>query len=194
MPAQFRTWTLVCLFSAVIAVAASASGADEYTIDPAHTGVTFKISHLGLSWTHGRFDDVSGRFVVDSADPAACLFELTINAESIDTATRKRDDHLRSPDFFNVKQFPVMTFKSTAVQPTKDGYEVTGDFTMHGATRPLTLKLVGGKTAEFPKGVHRTGYSAEFVIKRSQFGITKFAEAVGDNVYVEISFEGTQKK
>jgi polyisoprenoid-binding protein YceI len=194
MPTRFRTCTLLTLFIAVIGVAAIARGADEYTIDPAHTGVTFKISHLGLSWTHGRFDDVSGRFAIDPQDPSGCSFELTMNAEGIDTANHKRDDHLRSPDFFNVKQFPTLTFKSTAVTPIKDGYEVTGDFTMHGATRPLTLKLVGGKTAEFPKNVRRTGYSAEFVIKRSQFGITKFAESVGDNVYVEISFEGTKKK
>jgi polyisoprenoid-binding protein YceI len=178
----------------VLAGAEMARGADEYTIDPMHAGVNFKISHLGLSWIHGRFDEFSGRFSVDRQDPANCSFELTINANSIDTSNRKRDDHLRSPDFFNVKQFPALTFKSTAVQPIKDGYEVTGDLTMHGVTRPVTFKLAGGQSAEFPPGVHRTGFSAEFVIKRSEFGIAKSVDAIGDNVYAEISFEGIKKK
>jgi len=194
MPTQFRTCISLCVFSAVLAGAAIARGADEYAIDPMHSGVAFKISHLGLSWIHGRFDEFSGHFAIDPQDPASCSFELTISAQSIDTNNRKRDDHLRSPDFFNVKQFPALTFKSTAVQPVKDGYDVTGDLTLHGVTRPVTLKLVGGRSAEFPKGVHRTGFSAEFVIKRSDFGISKFAEAVGDNVYAEVSFEGTKKK
>ena len=84
-----------------------------------------------------------------------------------------------------------MTFKSTAVHPVKGGYEVTGDFTMHGVTKPMTLELVGGRTAEFPKGVTRTGYSAEFVLKRTDFGIDKFLPGVGDKIYVAVSFEGT---
>ena len=194
MSTQIRTGVFFCVFSAVLAGAAIARAADEYAIDPMHSGVTFKISHLGLSWVHGRFDELSGHFTIDPQDPASCSFALTINAQSVDTNNRKRDDHLRSPDFFNVKQFPTITFKSTSVQPVKDGYDVTGDLTMHGVTRPVTFKLVGGRNAEFPRGVHRTGFSAEFVVKRSEFGITKFAEAVGDNVYAEISFEGTKKK
>ena len=75
----------------------------------------------------------------------------------------------------------------------KDGYEVTGDFTLHGVTKPLTLQLVGGRKAEFPKGIQRTGYSTELALKRSDFGISKFGEAVSDDVVIAISFEGTKK-
>src|SRR5947209_1935708 len=85
--------------------------ADEYALDPAHTGVEFKISHLGLSWTCGRFNDVSGTCTLDPTAPAKSAFALTVKADSLDTNNQKRDEHLRSPDFFNAKQFPAITFK-----------------------------------------------------------------------------------
>ena len=193
MPERFPIRLCVCGFLAILSAATIARGADEYTLDPMHSGVNFKISHLGLSWIHGRFDEISGHFTIDPQDPGSSSFEMTINAESVDTNNKKRDDHLRSPDFFNAKQFPTMTFKSTSVRPSKDGYDVTGDFTMHGVTRPVKFQLVGGRTKDFPKGVHRTGFSAEIVLKQSEFGMTKFAQALGDNVYTEVSFEGTKK-
>jgi polyisoprenoid-binding protein YceI len=171
---------------------APARAADNYAIDAMHAGVNFKISHLGLSWIHGRFNDFSGSFTLDP-DPARCSFSMTIKAESIDTAMPKRDQHLRSPDFFNVKQFPAITFQATGVKAIKDGYEVTGDLTMHGVTRPITFSLVGGRTAEFPKGVQRTGFSTELVLKRADFGIDKFPEMLGADVHVAISFEGVRK-
>jgi polyisoprenoid-binding protein YceI len=172
--------------------AAPARAADNYGIDAMHAGVNFKISHLGLSYVHGRFNEFSGAFVLDP-DASKCAFTLTIKTETIDTANAKRDEHLRSPDFFNVKQFPVIAFKSTGVKAIKDGYEVTGDLTMHGATKAVTFTLLGGKKAEFPKGVQRTGFSTDLVLKRSEFGINKFTEALGDDIHVAISFEGTKK-
>jgi polyisoprenoid-binding protein YceI len=190
MQKRFRGPALAAVVLAVFG--AAPVRADEYAVDAAHGGVTFKIAHLGLSWVPGRFNDFSGEFTLD-ADPARCSFGLTIKTESIDTNNQKRDDHLRSPDFFNAKQFPAITFKSTAVRAIKDGYEVTGDLTLHGETKPVKFALVGGRTAEFPKGVRRTGFSTELVIKRSEFGITKFIEALGDDVHVAISFEGTKK-
>jgi len=194
MRTQLRTWLLLVVLS-VMGGAALAQEGVSYTVDAMHSGVTFKISHLGLSWVHGRFDDLAGQFTVDRQNPANCSFEFEAKTESVDTNNRKRDDHLRSPDFFNAKQFPAITFKSTSVRPGQNGYEVTGDLTLHGVTKPVTFLLSGGKTAEFPKGVHRTGYSAEFSINRTEFGIgIKFAGALADVVHIEISFEGTQRK
>jgi polyisoprenoid-binding protein YceI len=166
--------------------------ADDFAIDGMHSGVTFKISHLGLSWVYGRFNEFSGEFTLDP-DAAKCSFGLTIKTESVDTANAKRDEHLRAPDFFNAKQFPAITFKSTAVRAIKDGFEVTGDLTLHGETKPVKFNLVGGRTAEFPKGVRRTGFSTELIVKRSEFGMSKFTEMLGDDVHVAISFEGTKK-
>jgi polyisoprenoid-binding protein YceI len=185
-----------CLFLSpvlVVLAAVPTLAADDYAVDAMHAGVNFKISHLGLSWVYGRFNDFSGTFTIDAADPAKCSFNLSIKTESVDTNNMKRDEHLRSPDFFNAKQFPVITFKSTAVKPLKDGYQVTGDLTLHGVTKSVSFALLGGRKAEFPKGVQRTGFSTELTIKRSEFGIDKGTDAVGDEVPISISFEGTKK-
>jgi polyisoprenoid-binding protein YceI len=185
--------------AAVLAAALSAAparAAEQYTVDPMHSAISFKISHLGLSWVFGTFKDLSGTFTIDPENAAKSAFALTIKADSIDTSNVKRDEHLRSPDFFNAKQFPTLTFKSTAVKAIDGGFEVTGDFTMHGETKPLTFTVRGGRKAEFPPGISRTGYTAEFVVKRSEFGVgdPKFASALGDEVFVTVSFEGTLKK
>jgi len=168
--------------------------AQEYEVDPAHTAVTFQVSHLGLSWTHGRFNSVSGKFFLDRNDPGRSSFALTISTDSIDTGNKKRDDHLRSPDFFNAKQFPVISFQSTRVSAAEKGYDVTGNLTLHGQRRVVSFRLGGGGTAEFPRGVQRTGFSTRLRIKRSDFGMTNMLEAVGDDVYIDISFEGIEKK
>src|SRR5215831_11715647 len=106
--------------------ALSPQAADNYTVDSVHSGVTFKVKHFDLAWIPGRFNDFSGNFTIDTADPSKSAFNMTINATSIDTNNPQRNDHLRSPDFFNVKQFPTITFKSTAVKamPEKGGYQV----------------------------------------------------------------------
>jgi polyisoprenoid-binding protein YceI len=171
----------------------AAATADDYTIDAAHSAVSFKISHAGLSYVHGRFDSFSGNFSVDSSDPTRSSFTLNIKPETINTNNNGRDTHLRSPDFFNVKQFPAVSFKSTSVKAIEGGYEVTGDLTLHGTTNPVTFNLKGGGSAEFPKGVQRTGFVTDFVIKRSDFGVGKPTPALGDEVYVSIGFEGTKK-
>src|SRR5713226_2028376 len=168
-----RKYVCPALVLAVFGLASLPVRAENYVIDDNHSSVSFKIDHLGLSWIHGRFNAVSGNFTIDKNDPSKSAFELTLKAESIDTNNKKRDAHLRSPDFFNVKQFPTITFKSTMVKTAEGGFEVTGDLTMHGETKPITFTLKGGKEAEFPKGVQRTGYSTELALKRSDFGINK---------------------
>jgi polyisoprenoid-binding protein YceI len=168
--------------------------ADDYVLDTAHSGVTFKISHLGLSNVFGRFNDFAGDFSLDAGDPAKSSFKLNIKSQSVDTNNTGRDNHLRSPDFFNVKQFPTISFASTNVKPAEGGYEVTGDLTMHGETKPVTFTLKGGKTAEFPPGVQRTGYSTDLVLKRSDFRVGRPMAALGDEVFISISFEATKKK
>jgi polyisoprenoid-binding protein YceI len=188
-----RTGLLATILAfSVVAFAVAPAPADDYAVDPMHTAITFRISHLGLSWTYGRFNDVSGSFTLD--DPANDGFALEIKTDSIDTANKQRDTHLRSPDFFNVKQFPVLSFKSTAVKKLGESdYEVTGDLILHGVTKSVTFPLKGGRKAEFPKGVQRTGYTTELTLKRSEFGMDKMLQAIGDQVHISISFEGTKK-
>ena len=166
--------------------------ADDYTIDAVHSGISFKIKHAGLSYVHGRFNSFSGKFTLDSSDPSKSSFTMSIKPESIDTNNGGRDNHLRSPDFFNVKQFPTISFKSTSVKAIEGGYEVTGNLELHGTTNPVSFTLKGGGSAEFPKGVQRTGYATDFVIKRSDFGVGRPMPVLGDEVYVSIGFEGTK--
>lgn len=178
---------------AVLGIGMIAAG-DDYTIDPVHSGVSFQITHLDLSWIHGRFNEFSGEMTLDSTDPAKSSIKMTIKPESVDTNNAKRDAHLRGGDFFDTKQYPKMEFVSTSVKPAQGGYEVTGNLTFHGETRPVTFTLKGGKTAQFPKGTERTGYTTQFKIKRSEFGITKYQGMLGDEVWVDVSFEAVKKK
>ncbi len=171
---------------------AAVSRADDYALDAVHSGVTFKIAHAGVSWTYGRFNDVSGAFRLEPADPAKAIFVLNLKTDSIDTNNKQRDDHLKAPDFFNAKQFPLITFKSTGVKVIEGGFDVTGDLQMHGVTKSIAFPLKGGKAAEFPKGVQRTGFTTDLTLKRSDFGMDKMVGPIGDDVVVSISFEGVK--
>ena len=147
-----------------------------YKIDPAHSSANFAptIRHMMITNVRGGFNNVSGAIVWDAANPSATTIDATIDATTIDTREPKRDEHLRSADFFDVEQFPTIAFKSTAVKAKGDDeLEVTGDLTIHGVTKPVVLK-VEGPTAEGkdPWGNSRIGASATTKIKRSEFGLT----------------------
>lgn len=190
----FSVWTLTLVIGAVVwAGGKSATAADEYAYDLVHSSVSFKARHLDISWIHGRFNEVEGMFSLDREHPAKSTFELTIKADSIDTANQARDEHLRQPDYFDTKQFPTIEFKSTSTKPIDGGYEVTGDFTMHGTTKEITLVLMGGKEHEF-KGVKRVAFSTDLSLKRSDFGFDKKAIGpIGDEALIFIDCEGVRK-
>ena len=187
-----------CLLSLMVTVSFCGAGhlavaADDYAYDLVHSSVSFKARHLDISWIHGRFNEVDGKFSLDRQDPTKSTFQLTIKAESVDTANPARDEHLRQPDYFDTKQFPTIEFKSTAVKAIKDGYEVTGDFTMHGKTKEITFTLMGGREIE-SRDVKRVGFSTELKLKRSDFGFDKNAIGpIGDEAIIIIDCEGTRK-
>jgi polyisoprenoid-binding protein YceI len=172
---------------------AAARAADTYTLDLAHSSMTFMIQHLGISFVHGRFNDFSGTFTIDKENAGKTQFEMTIRADSIDTNIKKRDDHLRGPEFFDIKKFPEMTFKSTKVEALDGGYKVSGDFTMHGVTKSISFDLKGGKTVEFPKGTQRTGFATAFILRRADFGINALPDGIANDVNIFIGFEGVKK-
>jgi polyisoprenoid-binding protein YceI len=164
--------------------------AASYTLDGSHTAVIFSISHFGYSFTYGRFNKVEGSFSVDNANPAASQFNFSIDAASIDSNDPKRDEHLRGPDFFNVKQFPTIKFTSTGVKPTKDGVTVSGKMTMHGVTKQVDLPMRKVGEGKGPYGKYRVGYYLQTTLKRSDFGMTQMIPKLSDEVSVTISFEG----
>ena len=189
-------WTLALVIGTIVGVCAagrSASAADEYAYDLVHSSVSFKARHLDISWIHGRFNEVAGKFSLDREHPAKSTFELTIQADSVDTANKARDEHLRQPDYFDTKQFPTIEFKSTTTKPIDGGYKVTGNFTMHGKTKEVTIVLMGGKEHDF-KGTKRVGFSTELSLKRSDFGFDKSAIGpIGDEALILIDCEGVRK-
>ncbi len=172
--------------------------ADDFAIDNSHTSVIFGVSHMGYSITYGRFNNVSGTFTLDAKGPEASTFQVAIDVASIDTNDAKRDEHLKGPDFFNAGEFPVITFKSTKVAPKKTEtgitLEVTGDLTMHGVTKPVTLELQKLGEGPGPTGQDfRTGFSGQAKLKRSDFGMTGMVGPVGDEVAITVSIEGIRK-
>jgi len=190
MAAAIRRFVLTMI---LIAGGTVASAADTYTVDPVHSSISFMISHAGISNIHGRFNDFSGKITIDKADPAKSSFALTIPIGSIDTNNVKRDEHLRAPDYFNAKQFPTLSFQSTKVKAVEGGYEVTGDLTLHGVTKPVSFKIKGAdKEVEFPKGTKRIGFVSTFSIVRSEFGVSAEVGALGDEVPISIGIEAAK--
>ena len=182
-----------CLALLLSLVATPALAADVYNYDQVHSSISFKARHLDISWIHGRFNEVDGKFSIDKEKPENSKFELTIKADSVDTANKARDEHLRQPDYFDTKQFPTITFVSTDVKAIDGGYEVKGDFTMHGVTKSITLVLKGGKESEF-RGTKIVPFSTELSLKRSDFGFDKNAIGpIGDEALIMIDCEGTRK-
>lgn len=186
------------LLSLVIVAALSplALAADTFKIDPVHSSVHFRIGHAGVSHVYGRFNDVSGTVVQDKEDPTKSSFNIEIKADSIDTNNEKRDAHLKSPDFFDAKQFPTITFKSTSVKSAGENkLEVTGDLTLHGVTKEITVpvtKTGEADLAEMKMG-YRGGWEAVVQIKRSDFGMTTMVGPVGDEVMIPVALEAVKE-
>jgi len=171
-----------------------------WDIDPAHTGVEFAVRHLMISTVKGRFAGVAGT-VTTGDDLTTAELDITIDAASIDTREPQRDAHLRSADFLEVEAFPSLTFKSRRVERLADDeYRVTGDLTVRGVTREVTLDVTSyGSTAD-PWGHEKAGFSAATKIKRSDYGLTWNAAletggvVVGDEVKIAIDVELTKRK
>ena len=168
--------------------------AKTYKADPVHSSVLFRIKHLDVSYFHGRFNGVAGTFVFDDENPSAASLDIQIKVEDIDTNNADRDKHLKSPDFFDAEKYPLVTFKSRSLRKTGDHtYEVTGDLTLHGVTKPLTVGLERIGSAKDPWGGYRTGFETVFTIKRSDFGMTNMIGPVGDEVRLTIAIEGVRQ-
>lgn len=178
---------------------AHASAAEKFEIDPVHSTIGFKVKHL-FSYVSGRFNDVQGTITGDAAKPEESSVEVKIATKSVNTANEKRDTHLRSPDFFDAEKFPEMTFKSKKVTRTgEDTADVTGDFTLHGVTKEVTLKVKFLGKGKGMTGGLQTGWEAKTTIKRSDYGLTwsKLIEGVsvvGDEVEIELLIEAPVAK
>jgi polyisoprenoid-binding protein YceI len=173
---------------------ASAPAADAFELDVVHSTVIFKIKHLNVGHSYGRFNDLSGSFLVDKDKPENSSLNVTVNVESVDTANADRDKHLRSQDFFSAKEFPTMSFKSTAFKKTADNtYDVTGDLTFKGQTKPITVSLTHIGTGPGRRGGEVSGVETTFTIKRSEWNINFLPGALGEDVTLTVALEGGRK-
>jgi len=183
--------TLKTLFCALALAAAMPAGAvDTYVIDPTHTFARFSYLHLGLSHASGQFDKTSGTVTLDPANKSGSV-DVTIDAKSVNTGVEKFDDHLKSKDFFEVDKYPTITFKSDRLKFAGDKLEsVTGNLTVHGVTKPVTLKVTHFACKDHPmKKVPACGANATATIKRSEFGVGGSVPYVGDETTLSIQIE-----
>jgi polyisoprenoid-binding protein YceI len=166
-----------------------------YRIDPVHSFIIFRVKHLNTGFAYGRFNTFSGTFVVDERNPANSSIELEIEANSVDTGNSQRDDHLRNPDFFNARQFPKITFKSTRVRKLNDTtVEVQGNLTMRGVTRPITARVTFTGKGRNQRGQEIIGFETTFTIRRSQFNINYGLNGgLDDEVRVTFAVEGIRQ-
>ena len=160
----------------------------EFNIDAVHSTAIFRVHHVGAGMFYGRFNDVTGMIALNDDTPS---FNVSIAINSVDSSNERLDSHLKSPDFFNAVEFPTMSFKSSSVKFVGDNkYEVTGEITMHGVTKPLTVNMektghVDGRRGEM------VGFETEFELNRSEFGMNYGVESgsLGDKVKVIVALE-----
>ena len=184
---------ILALF-ALVAAAASLS-AETYTIDPVHSSVGFTLRHLVSNFS-SSFTKVSGTVVYDPAAADKSTVEATIDIGSVATANEKRDNHIKSPDFFDAAKYPTATFKSKSWKKTGEGtFDVTGDLTIKSVTKEVVLKttLVGSGPGQ--GGATLTGWEGTTTLKRSDFGVglDKFLAFLGDDVAITIGIEAGHK-
>lgn len=184
----------ILFISLLVFAALPAAAAETYKLDPAHTSVIFRIKHLGVANVYGRFSETTGTFHFDEMSPSNNAIEIEVKANKVDTAVEKRDNHLRSPDFFNAGKFPLISFKSKSVKKAaKDTYEVSGDLILLGKTRSIAVKAQETGTGKDPWGNFRKGFETSFTIKRSDFGMNFMLDGLSDEVLITVSVEGIRQ-
>lgn len=194
MSTTMGVFTATAILACSMGVAAAQGS--EWKIDPAHSEADFAIKHMAISTVHGSFRGVTGTVRFDPAAPDKSGVEASIDMKTVSTGVEKRDEHLRGTDFFDVEKFPTMTFKSTSVAKSGDHYDVKGDLTLHGVTKPVVLQLEtpGKAQVAMDKKSHR-GFTATTSLNRKDFGlvwnrpISGGDMMLGDDIKIELNVE-----
>ena len=184
----------IIVFGLLVILSSLAYAAETYKLDPEHTSIVFRVEHLGIAYVYGRFNGPTGTFVFDESSPSKSTIEVQAETKNVDTALEKRDTDLKSPDFFNAGEYPHVSFKSKSVKKLKEAvYEVSGDLTLLGKTRPITVEVNATGAGKDPWGNFRMGFETSFSIKRSDFGMNFMMGGVSDEVNLTVSVEGIRQ-
>jgi polyisoprenoid-binding protein YceI len=178
------------LVSIAVALLPAIASAETYDVDSVHSAVMFRAKRMGVVYVYGRFNEFAGTLEMTGEDVTTGKLALEVKTASIDTGNQRRDDHLRNPDFFNATQLPVMKFESTGVRTAGNGFEVTGNLTMHGVTKPVTAtveKVGSGKDPRAGKAL--VGFEAKFTLKRSDFDMKYMVGPLSDEVDVHLALQ-----
>ena len=173
--------------------------AETYAIDPVHSTIGFGATHLMVSQVKGQFTDYQGTVTFDPANADTNAADVTIQAKSVDTGNADRDKHLSGPDFLDVEKFPTLTFKSNSIKKEGDKYSISGDLTIHGVTKPITIPATINGPVKSPFGTHVIGISGQKTINRKDFGIEfnkqmdQGGYVVGEEILLDISVEASKK-
>jgi polyisoprenoid-binding protein YceI len=165
----------------------------QYIIDPSHSTVQFAVTHIGVSRVFGRFNEISGNFAYDPARVAAGSAQIVLKVASIDTALARRDDLLRGKQGFKVAEFPEIRFVATAISGSAERFALSGSLSLLGVSRPVTFQVRRIGAGPDPWGGYRAGFEATTMLRRSDFGMTSLAGAIGDDVAVTVEIEGQRR-
>ncbi len=199
---RIRTMLVLAALAAtpLFAQTPAAPAPEAWGVDKAHSMTTFKVRHM-MANVVGQFRDFDANISVDRANLSNSTVEFTIQATSIDTGNTNRDEHLRSADFFDVAKFPTITFKSVSIKETsKNAFDVTGDFTMHGVTKRITLPVSLLGIGKDGRGNEKAGLEIETTINRKDYGVVwnrnldEGGFLLGDDVKISINLEVAKKK
>jgi polyisoprenoid-binding protein YceI len=199
MHSKFKSGLIAAVFAVFVLFVQAPSApvlaqTSNWQIDPAHANAQFRVSHLGISKVQGEFTNVTGTVQLDEKDVTKSVVNATIDTTTVYTRNEDRDKDLKE-NFFEVTKFPTMTFISKSITRGADGkLQMSGDLTLHGITKPVTFTVEGPSEAiKDPWGNQRRGASATTTIHRSDFGITKYAAMIGDDIAITLDIEFIKK-
>ncbi len=184
-------------FSPLLSIAAEAAAPTEkYSFDKLHTQIFFSVSHLGFSYSQGKFTDFDGSFSFNPEKPETSAVDVTIKTDSLTMDSDAWETHLKGEDFFNIEKFPTMTFKGTKIEKTGDNTgTLTGDLTLLGVTKPVTLDVIYNKSGIHPYSKkYVSGFSATGALNRSDYGMTFGLPGIGDEINISIEVEGIREE
>ena len=198
---RFKTFfSAAAVLVALAGSAATSSAADKYTVDPSHSSIGFAVRHMVVSKVKGYFNEYTATILYDDKDITKSSAEVTIKTASIDTRDAKRDEHLRTPDFFDAAKYPEITFKSKRIEKSGEGFVAVGDLTMRGVTKEIQLPFTFAGVVTDPWGNTRLGLSASTKLNRQDYGVSwsKSLDSgglvVSDDVEIAIEIEAIKAK